>query len=132
YRQSRICLVYLADVTTTEENEGRKEYLATSMRKSRWFTCGWTLQEFLAPDDVLFYDSKWFYITEKTVDEKPLSSIRAEHLQYRYMDREASIAQIMPWASQQKRHESRTRPTCPLTDKNAQNLWYCLIGLGHI
>ena len=50
YQQAEECYVYLADV----END---DY--PSLRQSRWFTRGWTLQELLAPKKVVFYHHRW-------------------------------------------------------------------------
>ena len=55
YRASAVCYVHLADVEADEE--GRVEDAA--LEASRWFTRGWTLQELLAPDAVVFFDRHW-------------------------------------------------------------------------
>jgi hypothetical protein len=44
YKDSHVCYVYLADV-----EDMKKAKFKDSLRKSRWFTRGWTLQELLAP-----------------------------------------------------------------------------------
>ena len=49
YQNSATCYAYLADVTPNNSPFGA----------SRWFTRGWTLQELIAPNDVLFFDSYW-------------------------------------------------------------------------
>ncbi|KAF2124638.1 hypothetical protein P153DRAFT_379275 [Dothidotthia symphoricarpi CBS 119687] len=49
YRSATVCLVYLADVNVFE-----REFV-----KSRWFRRGWTLQELIAPRDVVFFDCGW-------------------------------------------------------------------------
>ncbi|KAK3357996.1 hypothetical protein B0T25DRAFT_431438, partial [Lasiosphaeria hispida] len=46
HQRSAACYAYLADVKPTGSH--------SSFPKSRWFTRGRTLQELLAPDDVLF------------------------------------------------------------------------------
>ena len=52
YEGSRVCVVYLVDVSRAVlEREGLKHFEA-----SRWFTRGWTLQELLAPVHVDFFD----------------------------------------------------------------------------
>ncbi|KAI6016656.1 hypothetical protein BKA83DRAFT_4333663 [Pisolithus microcarpus] len=48
YRQSELTIVYLSDVPDTG-----------SIGNSEWFTRGWTLQELLAPQTVLFYTRNW-------------------------------------------------------------------------
>ena len=58
YQRPQICIVHLSDISK-EGNFGLKRKL----ENSRWFTRGWTLQEFLAPTDLLFFDHKWKFIT---------------------------------------------------------------------
>ncbi|KAL0932397.1 HET domain-containing protein [Colletotrichum truncatum] len=80
YREARVCYAYLIDVpslhyaaflayknlinTPDDQVDVFKEEKAIFM-KSRWFTRGWTLQELLAPRQVLFYASDWSYIGTK-------------------------------------------------------------------
>jgi hypothetical protein len=49
YKESSACYVYLSD---TEKG-------SSDMAQSRWFTRGWTLQELIAPMEVVFYDRSW-------------------------------------------------------------------------
>ena len=51
YRNSELCIAYLADVETTVNR--------VSLEKSEWFKRGWTLQELLAPRKVLFVTNRW-------------------------------------------------------------------------
>ncbi|KAH7887351.1 heterokaryon incompatibility protein-domain-containing protein, partial [Phlebopus sp. FC_14] len=50
YRNSALTIVYLADVHVPSRD---------ALKKSRWFTRGWTLQELLAPTAIQFYMSDW-------------------------------------------------------------------------
>jgi hypothetical protein len=55
YAASRVCFIYLEDVPT-----GLDPFSPDSaFRKSRWWTRGWTLQELLAPQYTIFFDSTW-------------------------------------------------------------------------
>lgn len=55
YERSAVCYVYLSDVP-----HGDTPYeLDSAFRASRWFTRGWTLQEFLAPRKLIFFNHKW-------------------------------------------------------------------------
>jgi hypothetical protein len=49
YQNSATCYAYLADVMPKDSPFGG----------SRWFKRGWTLQELIAPNDVLFFDRYW-------------------------------------------------------------------------
>ncbi|KAF2029556.1 HET-domain-containing protein [Setomelanomma holmii] len=51
YAYSCVCYVYLADVAAADFH--------TKSHRSRWVTRGWTLQELLAPSDLMFYDTIW-------------------------------------------------------------------------
>jgi hypothetical protein len=48
YQEASVCIAYLSDVVSKEE-----------LRKAKWFTRGWTLQELLAPKEVIFYDQNY-------------------------------------------------------------------------
>ncbi|KAJ8516992.1 hypothetical protein ONZ45_g5751 [Pleurotus djamor] len=48
YRNADACFVYLSDTTTL-----------TDVRNDGWFNRGWTLQELLAPTDLLFFNKDW-------------------------------------------------------------------------
>jgi hypothetical protein len=117
YRKAKICFAFLDDVTA----DGRRP-----MSKSLWFTRGWTLQELIAPDDVVFYDGTWNRIGDRTGMSGELtevtgvpaallarrcSPIRAGKLLDTY-----SVAAKMSWASR--------RRTTRVEDEA-----YCLMGL---
>ncbi|KJA25437.1 hypothetical protein HYPSUDRAFT_37415 [Hypholoma sublateritium FD-334 SS-4] len=53
YRQSHICITYLADTSEIPD-----------MHRDTWFTRGWTLQELLAPQDMVFYSKNWSFLTQ--------------------------------------------------------------------
>src|ERR1700760_1720607 len=56
YHKSTKCYAYLVDVTDDNiENDPDNSQFA----KSRWFTRGWTLQELLAPRDMVFFNRSW-------------------------------------------------------------------------
>ena len=57
YKQSGVCLAFLFDVEKTDPE---------SAAESKWFTRGWTLQELIAPTEVIFYNQKWQLCGTKT------------------------------------------------------------------
>ncbi|KAK4505471.1 hypothetical protein PRZ48_003434 [Zasmidium cellare] len=75
YKAAVECYAYLSDVNWTNSNvansrdSGQSGHSGSSevdlLGKSRWFTRGWTLQELLAPKQVLFYDSNWHFMGTK-------------------------------------------------------------------
>ncbi|KAI1169964.1 heterokaryon incompatibility protein-domain-containing protein [Nemania sp. FL0916] len=99
YEKANVCYVYLDDVSS--QPLGRSDEIDL-LKKSRWFTRGWTLQELIAPDHVLFFSNDWVMlgtkkalsssISEKTgIDRLCLSKEKRLH--------EYSIAQRMSWAA---------------------------------
>ena len=88
------------------------------MQQSQWFTRGWTLQELLAPDDVVFYDCNWLSLgTKKTLSEVIQKRTRIHEQALHGEPLETySIAQRMSWASQRV----TTRP---------EDIAYCLLGI---
>jgi hypothetical protein len=96
YNEADKCYAYLPDVSI--EGFISKDQ---SFQKSRWFTRGWTLQELIAPSDVLFYSEEWKLIGAKSnlieclrditkIDEQVL---RGAHPSI------CSIASRMSWAA---------------------------------
>jgi hypothetical protein len=98
YNRSEVCYVYLSDVPTGMYFE--KHYAASSeFRCSKWWTRGWTLQELIAPQNVIFYNREWVEIGSKGylgILISLITGISRPHLR----DYEnASVAQKMSWAS---------------------------------
>lgn len=58
YRNAERCYVYLADVSGPAPHDD-------AVRRSRWFTRGWTLQELIAPKIVEFYSQERVLIGNK-------------------------------------------------------------------
>lgn len=112
YQEADICIVYLSDVKIAST---REETLCL-LEASRWFTRGWTLQEFLAPKRVRFVDRSWMLIGDSAENDRGFinslaaaTSIPAEYWTCVEQDhRSASVAQKMSWASRRQQSESRT------------------------
>jgi len=81
---------------------------------SKWFTRGWTLQELLAPDNVIFFDKKWTALGTKDSLEFHISAITGIKDIFNFD--KASIAQRFSWAS--RRQTTRVEDAA-----------YCLMGL---
>ncbi|GMF73816.1 unnamed protein product [Aspergillus oryzae] len=140
YGKAAVCYAFLADVLPGCDPRDTQGPFATS----RWFTRGWTLQELLAPENIVFYASDWSQIASKTelrkelnlitgVDVRYLSSGTARHVTIDSPSRfgkppgsvsdstrrklhQASVAERMSWAS--SRQTTRT-----------EDLAYCLLGI---
>ncbi|KAL8404707.1 hypothetical protein RB594_009537 [Gaeumannomyces avenae] len=62
YGRSSVCYAYLEDIAQPVLGAS----LSDALRVSRWFTRGWTLQELIAPPEVVFYSTGWEVLGTKT------------------------------------------------------------------
>jgi hypothetical protein len=125
YLHSSICFVYLEDVPSKRDESMDSGIGDCLIIKSRWFTRGWTLQELVAPGNIIFYSKYWDelgtrallanLVSEKTrIDEKILTESILWHRQNSIFDK--SVANRMSWAA----FRETTRP---------EDIAYCLIGI---
>ncbi|KAF2738574.1 HET-domain-containing protein [Polyplosphaeria fusca] len=130
YQDAKKCFAYLADVKPSRSMKD----MDSSFESSRWFTRGWTLQELLAPTNLVFLASDWSRLATRHnlaprisartgIQEQylldPQTFGRAAHNMQRHraqLIRSASVAERMCWAS--------TRQTTRVED-----IAYCLLGL---
>ncbi|KAJ8593057.1 hypothetical protein M405DRAFT_633777 [Rhizopogon salebrosus TDB-379] len=71
YRHSALTIVYLSDVLPSS--------VAGGLTKSAWNTRGWTVQEYLAPKVVLFYQKDWtLYLDDHSLNHKESPAIMQE------------------------------------------------------
>ena len=98
YARAEICYAYLADVPPAADHRKPR----SDFRGSLWFTRGWTLQELIAPRDVLFLSGDWAPIGPKyaLVDLiEDITGISEEALLHvEPLDR-FSVAQRLSWAA---------------------------------
>ncbi|KAK7441754.1 37S ribosomal protein S22 [Stygiomarasmius scandens] len=118
YQEAKICYAYLVDVdfnvSPLESYDARLEF-----GLSVWFDRGWTLQELLAPSEVLFFNKEWFCIGSK-VELRTMvcgaTSIPTDVLSGQRPVHNVDPAQRMSWAMGRE----TTKP---------QDQAYCLQGL---
>jgi hypothetical protein len=67
YKLAISCYAYLSDVDISHPNFLSSKEFTSAFKSSRWFTRGWTLQELLAPKDVVFFSRKWQPLGSKDV-----------------------------------------------------------------
>ncbi|KAF5340102.1 hypothetical protein D9758_013154 [Tetrapyrgos nigripes] len=75
YEDAGLCYVYLCDVSVS--NICRPRDIASALKESRWFKRGWTLQELLAPKQVVFLDQNWTTIGTRWSLRKAISAVTA-------------------------------------------------------
>lgn len=115
YEEATKCLACLHDV---DENETPK---SIELEAQEWFTRGWTLQELIAPKDVIFHNRAWKIIGKRSdsiISEGiceatgiPREVLTGVSEPYKY-----SVAQRMSWAA----YRRTTR---------GEDIAYCLFGL---
>lgn len=137
YEGAEVCYAYLSDVLF-EDLAGIKE---SPLRRSRWFTRGWTLQELIAPSELIFYSSEWtkigtrdqlgilvsvitgikshYLMRERGLRPKNTTTTRATNSLARTPFHNATIAERLSWVS----NRVTTRP---------EDIAYCLLGLFQI
>ncbi|EIW54397.1 HET-domain-containing protein, partial [Trametes versicolor FP-101664 SS1] len=107
YKQADVCYAYLADA------------VHSPFRRSIWHTRGWTLQELIAPEVVVFLSPDWKVLGDK-VHLAPLleqiTNVPRAVLHHQVELSTVSVAQRMSWAA----HRKTTR----LEDEA-----YCLLGI---
>ncbi len=119
YNKASICYAFLSDVDDSQSRTDVDEFAI-----SAWFTRGWTLQELIAPTDVVFFDSSWSYITKRSESARQLANItgidqrvlESNGRTVRQILDQYSVAQRMSWAA----HRCTTR---------AEDIAYCLLGI---
>jgi Heterokaryon incompatibility protein (HET) len=112
YKESTVCFTYLADLDDNSK-------LERDLRKCKWFTRGWTLQELLASKNMEFYNKSWKFIGSKVSLQDKLSKVTKIDkgaLQDGNSLPSYPVALRMSWAA--LRHTTRE-----------EDLAYCLLGI---
>jgi hypothetical protein len=111
YGGSEVCYVFLSDLSPGEALD--------KLGACRWFSRGWTLQELIAPDNVVFSDANWHFSGTKKELQEQLISItgisQGAITGVTYLD-SFSVAQKMSWASNR-------------TTTRTEDMAYCLLGI---
>jgi hypothetical protein len=123
YKRSSICYVYLDDIEQYSEYPAL--LTAEQLRRTKWVTRGWTLQELIAPDIVWFFNKNWSICGDRVKLTKPLFEVT--NIDQNILQRDPgarvplwlyslSISKRMSWAANRK----TTRP---------EDIAYCLLGI---
>ncbi|KAK9421354.1 putative Heterokaryon incompatibility domain-containing protein [Seiridium unicorne] len=119
YQSSKLCYAYLKDVSGTPSDQTDPLDL---FKRSRWFTRGWTLQELLAPGNVVFFTQSWTVLGTRNALASTIAAVTG--IDQRCLTKEIklrnySVAQRMSWAA----NRSTTRE---------EDIAYCLLGIFRI
>ncbi|KAM0558118.1 hypothetical protein ACHAPJ_005285 [Fusarium lateritium] len=111
YASAAECYVYLQDLTPDAQTH--------SLKYSRWFSRGWTLQELLATDDLIFFDQNWHQRGTKhelAALIENVTGISQQILRDKHLLSQVPVSHKMSWAA----YRQTTRP---------EDIAYCLIGI---
>ncbi|KAI0767184.1 HET-domain-containing protein [Fomes fomentarius] len=98
YSHAQVCYAYLHDVPS----KGDLMRQRSPFRDSKWFTCGWTLQELIAPRSLVFLSRDWEMLGTKASLApllEQISGVDADVLTFRQPAADVSVARRMWWAS---------------------------------
>jgi hypothetical protein len=115
YKSAKICYAYLSDVSSGPN-------AASELGSSKWFTRGWTLQELLAPKDLVFFSHAWAEIQSRAFFAATISDLTRVPWAILWSgfnglgESGILVAQVMNWA--------RDRETTRIEDRA-----YSLLGL---
>jgi hypothetical protein len=125
YEKPAACYAYLEDVNIGF-NVTEDLYVEHSIRKSRWFTRGWTLQELIAPSRIIFFSRDWLmlgttgihYYRERSLLKllSDITTIPQQVLADSSERKSCSVARKMSWAAGRE----TTRE---------EDMAYCLLGI---
>ena len=100
YQKADVCYVYLSDYPDIASHRDHLSMFAAS----RWFQRGWTLQELIAPQSVIFFNRYWKEIGTKhnlRTSLSKITDIQVEALLGASLE-SFSVAQRMCWASRRQ------------------------------
>ncbi|KAK4450158.1 hypothetical protein QBC34DRAFT_76996 [Podospora aff. communis PSN243] len=111
YSKAAICYAYLSDVPNKNNQDPAEN--DSRFRRSRWFERGWTLQELLAPQNLVFYSMDWEPLGAKSTPAlcavvESVTGIPSVYLKSLGLFdlRSASVAQRMAWAARRQTRRS--------------------------
>ncbi|OLN92241.1 Vegetative incompatibility protein HET-E-1-like protein 2 [Colletotrichum chlorophyti] len=123
YENAVLCYAYLSDVTGVGDltTSGSECSAFQILSRSRWFTRGWTLQELLAPRQVLFFSKEWISLGNRKSLAEVIQKITNIDCQYLHRKSKkllsgASVAERMSWLS------------CRKTTR-VEDMAYCMLGI---
>jgi hypothetical protein len=116
YQGAAVCYAYLEDVKDWRQ---QAEPLEDALQNARWFSRGWTLQELIAPANVVFFAADWDFVGTKDSLRYTISSITGINVEIILKPQllpTMSVARRMSWAA----YRETTR---------VEDVAYCLMGI---
>ncbi|KAH7128932.1 heterokaryon incompatibility protein-domain-containing protein [Dactylonectria macrodidyma] len=118
YSRATVCYAYLMDVLPETEPQLTPE-TRHNICQSKWFTRGWTLQELLAPPQLVFYANDWSKLGTRSSlahDISAVTRIDTDFLLNKKPLSLASVAQKMSWVSRR-------------VTTRVEDMAYCMLGI---
>jgi hypothetical protein len=109
YKRAKVCFAFLEDFHPDPVRFGR----------CKWFSRGWTLQELIAPREVIFFDDSWTACGDKrslAIELARITGIHSEVLNHQRTVSSIPVAVRMSWASSRR-------------TKRTEDMAYCLMGI---
>lgn len=118
YENAEKCYVFLSDVLFSQRDGAPTQEWLPQLKRSRWFTRGWTLQELLAPTSVEFFSTEGHLLGDKHSLAQDIHSVTGINILALKGDPlfQFSIDEKMSWASER-------------VTKKGEDAAYCLMGL---
>ena len=101
YANADVCYALLEDVPDDDD----PEHAGSAFRQSRWFTRGWTLQELIAPLNVIFLSQDWMPLCSKCAAPglvHQVTGVDIDVLLSTVPLSSKSVAKRLSWASQRE------------------------------
>ena len=105
YRCAKICYAFLHDVDSPSKPGIKPGVVKSQLKNSKWFRRGWTLQELIAPRDVLFLSKEWLVIGSKydlADDVHNITKIDTAVLRHEKQLTDVSVAARMSYAAERE------------------------------
>jgi hypothetical protein len=115
YQNAAKCYVYLSNLSIHDYSKSDHSS-QSAIRKSRWFTRGWTLQELIAPLSVEFFSLEGERLGDKRSMEKQIHDITEIAIQALRGDplSDFSVPERMSWAANRETTRDEDRAYCLL------------------
>ena len=101
YRASEVCYAYLEDVVNVNNVD--------ELKRSQWFHRGWTLQEMLAPEELIFFSQDWRISVDRfsipNIMETVAGVVGGAASFWFLGERTYTIEDVMSWASRRMTKE---------------------------
>jgi hypothetical protein len=121
YENAEVCYVFLSDVSCRNQGGAPNQGWLPQLKRSRWFTRGWTLQELLAPKSVVFFSAEGNRLGDKHSLVKHIHDVTGISI------RALEGKPLFQFSTEEKMSWAYDRIT-----KEGEDAAYCLMGLFNI